>query len=151
MKTNFDEVKEQKELIILDGAMATELERKGLNLNDELWSAKVLAEQPEAIKEVHYDYFKNGADAGTSASYQASMAGFIKKGYSKQEAKDMIAHSMELLLSARKDWWEKEGREAGRVFPLAIGSIGPYGAYLADGLNILVIIRFPNKNCRNSI
>ena len=133
MKTNFDEVKEQKELIILDGAMATELERKGLNLNDELWSAKVLAEQPEAIKEVHYDYFKNGADAGTSASYQASMAGFIKKGYSKQEAKDLIAHSMELLLSARKDWWEKEGRESGRVFPLAIGSIGPYGAYLADG------------------
>jgi homocysteine S-methyltransferase len=133
MKTNFNEVKEQKELIILDGAMATELERKGLNLNDELWSAKVLAEQPQAIKDVHYDYYKNGADAGTSASYQASLAGFTQKGYSEQEAKDMIAYSMELLLSARQEWWEKEGRESGRVFPLAIGSIGPYGAYLADG------------------
>jgi homocysteine S-methyltransferase len=133
MKTNFNEVRRQKDLIILDGAMATELEGKGLNLNDELWSAKVLAEQPQAIKEVHYDYYKSGADAGTSASYQASIAGYTKKGYSEQEAKDFIAYSMELLLEARKEWWEEEGKNAGRVYPLAIGSIGPYGAYLADG------------------
>jgi homocysteine S-methyltransferase len=133
MKTNLNEVQEQKDLIILDGAMATELEGKGLNLNDELWSAKVLTEQPLAIKEVHYDYFKSGADAGISASYQASMNGFLKKGYSENEAKDLIAYSMELLLQARKEWWEKEGREARRVYPLAIGSVGPYGAYLADG------------------
>lgn len=133
MKTNFNELKQQKDLIILDGAMATELEGKGLNLNDELWSAKVLAEQPQAIKEVHYDYYKNGADAGSTASYQASIAGFIKKGYSEKEAKDLMAYSMELLLTARKEWWEKEGRESKRVFPMAVASIGPYGAYLADG------------------
>lgn len=133
MKTNLKEVQEQKDLIILDGAMATELEGKGLDLKDELWSAKVLAEQPQAIKEVHYDYFKSGADAGTSASYQASIKGFVKKGYSENEAKDLIAYSMELLLTARQEWWEKEGRESGRVVPLAVGSVGPYGAYLADG------------------
>jgi homocysteine S-methyltransferase len=133
MRTNFDEVRKQKDLIILDGAMATELEKKGFNLNDELWSAKVLAEHPQAIKEVHFDYYRNGADAGTSASYQASIQGFAKKGYSAREAKDFIAYSMELLIEARKEWWEKEGKSQGRIFPLAVGSIGPYGAYLADG------------------
>ena len=45
-------------VLILDGAMATELERKGLDLNDALWSAKVLAERPEIIEQVHYEYFK---------------------------------------------------------------------------------------------
>lgn len=37
-------------VLILDGAMATELESKGLDLNDALWSAKVLAEQPDVIE-----------------------------------------------------------------------------------------------------
>ncbi|WP_349667613.1 homocysteine S-methyltransferase [Lacrimispora sp.] len=133
MRTSFDEIRNEKDLIILDGAMATELEKKGLDLNDELWSAKVLESQPQAISEVHYDYFKNGADAGTSASYQASIAGFLKKGYSEREAKDFIARSMELLLETRSRWWEEEGRSTGRCLPLAVGSIGPYGAYLADG------------------
>lgn len=128
-----DEVMKQKELFIMDGAMATELERKGLDLNDSLWSAKVLAEQPEAIRDVHYDYFVNGADCSTSASYQATVAGYEAKGYSKEEAKKLIARSMEMLLEAREAWWEKEGKDFGRCYPLAAASIGPYGAYLADG------------------
>jgi homocysteine S-methyltransferase len=133
MKTNFDELRSQKGLIILDGAMATELERKGLDLNDALWSAEVLAEQASSIKEVHYDYFAHGADCSISASYQATIPGYLKRGYTEKEAENLIARSMELLLEARKEWWEKEGRGSGRVFPLAAASIGPYGAYLADG------------------
>ncbi len=149
MRTSFDEIRNEKDLIILDGAMATELEKKGLDLNDELWSAKVLESQPQAISEVHYDYFKNGADAGTSASYQASIAGFLKKGYSEQEAKDFIARSMELLLETRSRWWKEEGRSTGRCQPLAVGSIGPYGAYLADGSEYTVIIRYQRRNWKH--
>ncbi|MDK2808486.1 MAG: homocysteine S-methyltransferase [Clostridiales bacterium] len=133
MKTCFDTVKKAKDLIILDGAMATELEKKGLDLNDELWSAKVLAEQAEYIKQVHYDYFSHGADCSISASYQATIPGYEKKGYTKEQASALIAKSMELLLSAREEWWENEGKAQGRTFPLAAASIGPYGAYLADG------------------
>ena len=60
-------------VLILDGAMATELESKGLDLNDALWSAKVLAEQPDVIEQVHYEYFQAGADCAMTASYQAKM------------------------------------------------------------------------------
>ena len=46
--------------ILLDGAMATELEARGCNLADSLWSAKVLVDNPELIREVHLDYFRAG-------------------------------------------------------------------------------------------
>ena len=49
-------------VVILDGALATELERRGADLRDPLWSAKLLIERPEAIRQVHYDYFVAGAD-----------------------------------------------------------------------------------------
>ena len=67
-------------VMILDGAMATELEGKGLDLNDSLWSAKVLAERPDVIEQVHYEYFLAGADCAMTASYQATIDGFLKKG-----------------------------------------------------------------------
>lgn len=59
-----------KPFILLDGAMATELEARGCNLADSLWSAKVLVDNPELIREVHLDYFRAGAQVAITASYQ---------------------------------------------------------------------------------
>lgn len=49
--------------LILDGALATELEARGCDLSDPLWSAKVLIENPELIYQVHLDYFNAGRNA----------------------------------------------------------------------------------------
>lgn len=133
MKNRFDNVLNKVKTIIVDGAMATELEAMGCDLNDELWSAKVLAEQPELIKKVHLSYFKAGADCGITASYQATIQGYMKKGYTMQEAQELIERSVKLLNEAREEWWEEEGRKSGRIYPLVAAAIGPYGAYLADG------------------
>ena len=46
--------------VLLDGAMATELEARGCDLADSLWSAKVLLENPQLIRDVHLDYFRAG-------------------------------------------------------------------------------------------
>ncbi len=67
---------EERPLLILDGALATELERRGANLLDPLWSAKYLIEQPAMIRGVHLDYFKAGADVATTATYQATFEAF---------------------------------------------------------------------------
>ena len=66
--------------LIIDGALATELERRGYDLKDELWSARILLEQPEAIRQLHLDYFQAGADCAITASYQATIEGFGKRG-----------------------------------------------------------------------
>src|SRR5690606_36384992 len=62
-------------LVVLDGALATELERRGCNLDDPLWSARILIERPELIRAVHADYFAAGADCAITASDQATFAG----------------------------------------------------------------------------
>lgn len=118
---------------IVDGAMATELERRGCDLNDSLWSAKVLLEQPELIRAVHLDYFNAGADIAITASYQATVEGFAKRGLNREQALGLIKKSVQLAQEARDEFWSKEENHVGRVRPLIAGSVGPYGAYLADG------------------
>ena len=100
---------------------------------DLLWTAKILAEQPELIKQVHKDYFKAGADCGITCSYQASIPGLMENGYTLEEAENLIRSAVKIFCEARDEWWEEEGREAGRAWPLCLGAAGPYGAYLADG------------------
>lgn len=120
-------------IAIVDGAMATELETRGCDLNDALWSAKVLLEQPELIRAVHLDYFNAGADIAITASYQATVEGFAKRGLNREQAIDLMKRSVRLAQEARDDFWSKETNRIDRAYPLIAGSVGPYGAYLADG------------------
>lgn len=116
--------------LVLDGAMATELEARGCDLTDALWSAKVLIENPELIYQVHYDYFNAGAQVAITASYQATPQGFAKRGLDEPKSLALIARSVELASRARADY---QAANPQAVNLLIAGSVGPYGAYLADG------------------
>jgi homocysteine S-methyltransferase len=123
------------DVLVLDGAMGTELERRGCDLADPLWSARVLIEQPGLIAQVHADYLAAGADVIVTASYQASLEGFARRGMSEREARRLIGASVEISRSARDVFWDglgEAGRQA-RPRPILAGSVGPYGAFLADG------------------
>ena len=98
MKAELDRILENNKIMIIDGSMSTPLERMGADLNDELWTAKVLREQPELIKKVHKDYLKAGADCGITASYQATIPGLMAKGMTEAEAEDLIAESVRVFL-----------------------------------------------------
>ncbi|OAS83092.1 MULTISPECIES: homocysteine S-methyltransferase [Metabacillus] len=119
-------------IMILDGALATELEQHGCELDDPLWSARVLLENPELIYQVHSDYFRAGADCAITASYQATIDGFSMRGIQEKEALELIKKTVLLARRARDDFW-KEEMQTIRPKPLVAASIGPYGAYLADG------------------
>ncbi|MBP2167978.1 homocysteine S-methyltransferase [Erwinia toletana] len=124
------EILNQSGTLVLDGALATELEARGCNLADSLWSAKVLMENPELIYQVHYDYFKAGAQCAITASYQATPQGFAARGLDSAQAEALIATSVQLACRARADYLAQHP-QAGKL--LVAGSVGPYGAYLADG------------------
>ncbi|MBB3056785.1 homocysteine S-methyltransferase [Mucilaginibacter gotjawali] len=130
MKNKFEPFINEKGFVILDGAMATELESRGAHLNHALWSAKLLTEDPELIKQVHYDYLLAGADVITTASYQASFEGFAKNGYSTEQAVELMELSSKLAFEALDEAMKVMPR---KVKPLIAGSVGPYGASLADG------------------
>jgi homocysteine S-methyltransferase len=117
----------------LDGAMATELERRAADLADPLWSAKCLIEQPDAIRAVHLDYFEAGADIATTATYQATFEAFAGRGIARAAAAQLMRDAVDLAIEARAQFWGRPRNRAGRLRPLIAASIGPYGAMLADG------------------
>lgn len=158
----------QQGYLVLDGGLATELERRGYDLSDGLWSARLLADEPAAIRQVHADYLAAGADCVITASYQATIEGFRQRGLREAEAMRLLRLSVQLAIEARDEFWDSksqipnpesqagqgdketrgQGDEEGAGIggleddsggmekkrrPLVAASVGPYGAYLADG------------------
>ncbi len=128
----FAPILERHGAVVLDGGMGTELEARGADLRDPLWSAKVLVEDPGRIREVHTAYYGAGADVAISASFQASFEGFAARGFDHATAESLMRRSVEVAQEARAAWWH--GRDADdRPFPLVAASVGPYGAVLGNG------------------
>ncbi len=116
---------------VIDGGLATELERAGADLSGGLWSARLLAEQPDLIRQVHAAYFEAGANIAITASYQASYSGFAKRGLSAEQTNVLLRRSIELAQAART----RVRRDHPHVVRelLVAASVGPYGAMLHDG------------------
>ncbi len=103
-----------REWILLDGGLATELEARGHDLSDRLWSARLLLDAPEEIRAVHRSYVAAGADCVVTSSYQASTQELRRRG---ADPREVLLRSVALAAGA----------------PLVAASVGPYGAALADG------------------
>lgn len=116
--------------LIIDGGLSNVLESQGCDLNHKLWTAQFLDQNPHAIEEAHVAYLKSGAQCITTASYQASIPGLMSIGYDHRQAKLIILKSVQLAERAIE-----RALDAGLIKerPFIAASIGPYGAYLADG------------------
>ena len=110
--------------LVLDGGFATELEARGHDLRDDLWSARLLRDDPRAIVDVHRAYFEAGADVAITASYHATVEGFARYGIAEDEARSLIRASVGLARQAR----DEVGGGG-----LVAGSVGPYGVVWANG------------------
>ncbi|NXZ96216.1 homocysteine S-methyltransferase [Lactobacillus salivarius] len=117
-----------KHTVVLDGAMSTPLERLGADTNNDLWTAKALIDNEELVYEVHKMYFEAGADLIITDTYQANVQAFEKVGYSEKEARNLIKKAVKIAQKARDDYENKTGKHN-----YIAGTIGPYGAYLANG------------------
>lgn len=121
-------------VFVLDGGLATELEALGADLGDALWSARLLLDDPTLIRRVHASYLWAGADCIITATYQATIAGFMSRGLSEAQAEDLIRFSVQLALEERDAYWESlPDLQPARLKPLVAASVGPYAAYRADG------------------
>ncbi|PKA48800.1 Homocysteine S-methyltransferase 3 [Apostasia shenzhenica] len=127
---------------VIDGGLATQLETHGADLNDPLWSAHCLFSSPDLIKKVHLDYLDAGANILITASYQATIQGFESGGFSAEQGEDLLRKCIDLACEARRIYEDRcsEGScdSAENCFSskrpiLVAASVGPYGAYLADG------------------
>lgn len=130
----FKDLLEKQDIIILDGALGTELERQGYDVSGRLWSAKYLLENPQIIQDLHEDYVRAGSNIITTSSYQASIPAFVEAGLSLDKADDLLKETVFLAQAAVKNVWQGLSLdEQQRSYPLIAGSVGPYAAFLADG------------------
>ncbi|MFE2538147.1 homocysteine S-methyltransferase [Streptomyces sp. NPDC059371] len=115
--------------VVLDGGMSNQLEAAGHDLSDTLWSARLLADRPEAIVEAHLAYYEAGADVAITSSYQATFEGFARRGIPHGRVAELLGLSVELAREAAR-----RAHAKGVARPLWVAaSVGPYGAMLADG------------------
>lgn len=108
----------QKQVVVIDGGLATQLETQGCDIRNPLWSASVIESNPQAIVDAHRAYLDAGAEIIITASYQTTAA-------------DLVTRSVELAIQARDEYSrDNPGQER---LPLIAGSAGPYGAVIGDG------------------
>lgn len=132
-KNPIDQALSTSSVVVLDGALATVLETRGCDLVDKLWSAKVLLENPELIYQLHYDYYAAGAKCVSTATYQASPRSYLEnRGLDMETSISLIKLSVHLAQRARNDFLSKSQSNIESLLLIA-GSVGPYGAYLANG------------------
>jgi homocysteine S-methyltransferase len=120
----------QDDPIVIDGGLATQCEAMGCNIDGELWSGRLLRDDPDALVAAHRAYLDAGARIIATASYQASPQGFVAQGSTPDEADRLIRSSVTLAARAR-DEFVQDNPNAAR--PLVAASVGPYGAILHDG------------------
>jgi homocysteine S-methyltransferase len=114
-------------VVVLDGGMSNALEDRGHDLSGALWTARVVRDAPAEIAAVHRAYYQAGARVATTASYQASVPGFVACGLDRAEAQDLVARSVAIAREVR-DRMSEDGTPR-----WVAASVGPYGAALADG------------------
>ena len=114
--------------VVLDGGLSTELEARGHDVTSALWSARLLVDDPGAVVDAHAAFAAAGAQVATTASYQAALPGLEAAGLSRAAAERVVSSSVAL---AREGLLQ--GRGCGGTAGWVAGSVGPYGAHLADG------------------
>ncbi|KAA8496387.1 Homocysteine S-methyltransferase [Porphyridium purpureum] len=125
--------------VLLDGGVATELERRGKNLTQgALWSARCIQTDAEELAEVHIAYLRAGAHVISSSTYQAFVLTLQRElALSPHGARALVRRGVEIAVQAR-DLFVAEQRQAEPHSPekharFVAASTGPYGAFLADG------------------
>ena len=110
--------------LVLDGGLATQLEAQGRDLSSSVWSAAVLADDPDAVLAAHRAFFAAGAQVATTASYQVSSRGFASAGLDTLHVSRLLRRSVRLARQAGDEVADQTWVAA---------SVGPYGAALGDG------------------
>lgn len=105
------------ELVLLDGALGTELARRGVPTPLPLWSAAAVLSSPDAVRQVHEEYILAGADVITAGTFRATPRALAKAGRAG-EAERVLQRAVSLAQEARR-------RVAPARHVIVAGSIAP--------------------------
>lgn len=94
----------KEKIILLDGALGTELQRRGVPLPLPLWSAEANLTRPEIVASIHRDYVEAGAQVLTTNTFRTTSWTYVKAGYSlisaRQRARESLLQAVTLARRA---------------------------------------------------
>ncbi len=108
---------ERRRPAILDGAMGTELERRGVPIGLPLWSAHALLASPQTVRQVHDDYIGAGADIITSNTFRTTRRTFLRAGLPDRSA-ELTASAVALARESIGGFPARDVLLAGSIAPL---------------------------------
>ena len=120
----YDIVKERLdggEVVLLDGAISTEIEKRGVPMDQLVWSGLGSKIGSETLLEVHKDYIRAGADVITTNTFSSARHSLAAAGQG-EATREINAMAVSLARQAVDE--ASEGRTV-----LVAGSISPFGAY----------------------
>ncbi|HEX5016744.1 MAG TPA: homocysteine S-methyltransferase [Actinomycetes bacterium] len=126
--------------VLLDGGLSTTLEGLGHDISGDLWSARLLRDDPAAILQAHRAFFAAGAEVATTATYQATFDGFAHHGIDNDETETLMRRGVQLA---------REAADSSGHPTWVAASAGPYGAMLADGSEYTGAYGFTVRELRN--
>ncbi|CAN5867587.1 homocysteine S-methyltransferase [soil metagenome] len=112
--------------ILVDGATGTELEKRGVPMDDAAWCATALATHPDVVRDVHEDYIRAGAEVIITNTFPAAKHVLEEVGIGDRFS-EMNALAVELAIEARDNAAE------GPVY--VAGSISTFPARLNHAYN----------------
>ncbi len=108
---------EKHSLLILDGAMGTELQRRGVDTGLPLWSANALLVHPEIVQQIHTDYIDAGANIITANTFRTTRR-TMKRGKLPDRSQQLTRMALEVAHKARDARPEHGVLIAGSIAPL---------------------------------
>ncbi len=106
------------EIILLDGALGTELERRGIPTPLPLWSGQALLDSPDTVRSIHEDYVRAGADILTANTFRTTPRTLAKVGKAA-EAERLVERAVSLAReAAERSRGAREILIAGALAPL---------------------------------
>src|SRR5687767_2561319 len=92
---------ERGEMILMDGALGTELERRGVATPLPLWSARALLDDPDTLRRIHEDYVRAGADLIATATFRTTPRVMRKAGRPESDADRLTEAAVRIAVEAR--------------------------------------------------
>jgi hypothetical protein len=104
------------ERVIIDGAMGTELEARGVPMNEKAWSGEALLTHLDVVRAIHADYIAAGAEVIITNSFAAGHQLLARAGLVDEMAR-INKSSVEVAMQARDDAAQQNVAIAGSMSP----------------------------------
>jgi len=106
-----------RSILILDGAMGTEIQRRGMDTGLPMWSANALFSKPALVQQIHAEYIEAGADIITTNTFRTTRR-TMRRANLPDRSKQLTETAVQLAMHAREQFPEKEILIAGSIAPL---------------------------------